>query len=87
MVQATLQVYKTAIRTFLPTPAKSHYVFNLRDFSRVIKGVRLVPAAQMTEAEKLMRLWVHEVRIELVRQFINRPFLSCSFIYWSDVYL
>ncbi|TPP66222.1 Dynein heavy chain 3 axonemal [Fasciola gigantica] len=61
MVQATLQVYKTAIRNFLPTPAKSHYVFNLRDFSRVIKGVRLVPAAKMTESEKLMRLWVHEV--------------------------
>lgn len=61
MVQATLQVYKNTIVTFLPTPAKSHYVFNLRDFSRVIRGVLLVPASRMQETDKLMRLWVHEV--------------------------
>ncbi|KAF6778758.1 hypothetical protein AHF37_01583 [Paragonimus kellicotti] len=61
MVQATLQVYKLAMTSFLPTPAKSHYVFNLRDFSRVVRGVQLVPATHMTEPEKLMRLWVHEI--------------------------
>ncbi|CAH8646682.1 unnamed protein product [Heterobilharzia americana] len=61
LVQATLNVYKLAISTFLPTPAKSHYVFNLRDFARVIKGVRLVPASNMKEQDKLMRLWIHEV--------------------------
>ncbi|CAH8492971.1 unnamed protein product, partial [Dicrocoelium dendriticum] len=61
MVQATLNVYKQAISSFLPTPAKSHYVFNLRDFARVIRGVQLVPATQMNDPEKLMRLWVHEV--------------------------
>ncbi|KAL3321293.1 Dynein heavy chain 3, axonemal, partial [Cichlidogyrus casuarinus] len=61
MVQATMQVYKETISTFLPTPAKSHYVFNLRDFARVIKGVLLMPAAQLVDADKLTRLWVHEV--------------------------
>ena len=61
MVQATLQVYKNTVVSFLPTPAKSHYVFNLRDFSRVIRGVLLVPASRMQETDKLMRLWVHEV--------------------------
>ncbi|KAH8862796.1 Dynein heavy chain 3, axonemal [Schistosoma japonicum] len=61
LVQATLHIYKLAISTFLPTPAKSHYVFNLRDFARVIKGIRLVPANNMKEDDKLMRLWIHEV--------------------------
>ncbi|PAA63386.1 hypothetical protein BOX15_Mlig017039g2 [Macrostomum lignano] len=61
MVTATLQVYKEAVANFLPTPTKSHYVFNLRDFARVVRGVLLVPASHMTEEEKLMRLWVHEV--------------------------
>ncbi|CAH8660135.1 unnamed protein product [Schistosoma rodhaini] len=61
IVQATLNVYKLAITTFLPTPAKSHYVFNLRDFARVIKGIRLVPPSNMKEEDKLMRLWIHEI--------------------------
>ena len=61
MVQATMQVYKETMVGFLPTPAKSHYVFNLRDFSRVIRGILLVPASRMVESNKLLRLWVHEV--------------------------
>lgn len=56
-----MDVYKESIAKFLPTPTKSHYVFNLRDFSRVIRGVLLVPATNMVETEKLIRLWVHEV--------------------------
>ena len=61
LVQATMIVYKQAITSFLPTPTKSHYVFNLRDFARVIRGVLLVPSSHMKETEKLTRLWVHEV--------------------------
>jgi len=60
-VQATMDVYKKAIEKFLPTPTKSHYVFNLRDFARVINGVLLVPASHMQEGDKLIRLWIHEV--------------------------
>ncbi|CAD5122382.1 DgyrCDS10813 [Dimorphilus gyrociliatus] len=61
MVQATMNVYKQTIVRFLPTPTKSHYVFNLRDFSRVIRGVLLVPSSKMQEPDKLLRLWIHEV--------------------------
>jgi len=61
MVAATMQVYKSAIRSFLPMPSKSHYVFNLRDFARVVRGVLLVPSSRMTEPDKMIRLWIHEV--------------------------
>ncbi|XP_017759468.1 PREDICTED: dynein heavy chain 3, axonemal [Eufriesea mexicana] len=61
IVTATMDIYLGAIKTFLPTPAKSHYTFNLRDFSRVIKGILLVPASRMQDPDKLIRLWVHEV--------------------------
>ena len=61
MVAGTMLVYKAAIRIFLPMPSKSHYVFNLRDFARVVRGVLLVPASRMTEPDKLIRLWIHEV--------------------------
>ncbi|KAK2870454.1 hypothetical protein Q8A67_024846 [Cirrhinus molitorella] len=61
MVQATMAVYKDAIDSFLPTPSKSHYIFNLRDFARVIRGVMLCPSTHMQEGDKLIRLWIHEV--------------------------
>eukprot|EP00983_Pelagomonas_calceolata_P102973 1158867-Pelagomonas_calceolata.AAC.6 len=35
LVQATAEIYNTVTAQLLPTPSKSHYVFNLRDFSRI----------------------------------------------------
>ncbi|XP_035261919.1 dynein heavy chain 3, axonemal [Anguilla anguilla] len=61
MVQATMAVYKDAMESFLPTPSKSHYIFNLRDFARIIRGVLLCPYTHLQEGDKLIRLWIHEV--------------------------
>ncbi|XP_059059125.1 dynein axonemal heavy chain 3 [Achroia grisella] len=60
VVSATMEVYKTVTVQFLPTPSKCHYLFNLRDFARVIKGILLVPSTHMKEMNKLVALWVHE---------------------------
>nr|CAD7443931.1 unnamed protein product [Timema bartmani] len=60
VVGATMEVYKASMLHFLPTPAKSHYIFNLRDFSRVIGGILLVPSTHCKDPDKLIRLWVHE---------------------------
>ncbi|XP_058475903.1 dynein axonemal heavy chain 3-like [Solea solea] len=61
MVQATMAVYKDTIDSFLPTPSKSHYIFNLRDFARVVRGVLLAPHTHMKAEDKLIRLWIHEI--------------------------
>ncbi|DBA76763.1 TPA: hypothetical protein ACH3X2_008790 [Trebouxia sp. C0005] len=64
IIAATLDMYSQSMAKLLPTPTKSHYTFNLRDFARVIQGVMMLPASSLPAqgAEAVYkRLWVHEV--------------------------
>lgn len=40
----TLELYKNIIKDLPPTPSKFHYIFNLRDLSRVYNGLVLTNA-------------------------------------------
>jgi AAA+ lid domain len=72
IVQATIDVYNTSMTSLLPTPTKSHYLFNLRDVSRVIGGIVMMKRSAIADAKgakvKYVRLWAHEI----LRVFYDR---------------
>lgn len=47
LVAATIHIYSTITSQLLPTPAKSHYTFNLRDLSKVFQGMLMAEPAKI----------------------------------------
>jgi dynein heavy chain len=60
IVNSTLSLYEMAKLKFLPTPAKSHYLFNIRDVSKVIQGISMIKPTSLASPDNLVKLWVHE---------------------------
>ncbi|VVC38387.1 Dynein heavy chain, domain-2,Dynein heavy chain domain,Dynein heavy chain, P-loop containing D4 domain,P- [Cinara cedri] len=61
IVDSTLELHKRSISYLLPTPTKSHYLFNLRDFSKVIQGVMFSTPITIENSISMKRLWIHEI--------------------------
>lgn len=36
---ATIAIYRVVAKELLPTPSKSHYLFNTRDLAKIIQGM------------------------------------------------
>ncbi|KAM9407837.1 LOW QUALITY PROTEIN: dynein axonemal heavy chain 2 [Salvelinus alpinus] len=60
LTQATLELYYSTVARFLPTPAKIHYLFNLRDISRVFQGLLRAHRDFHDTKQSITRLWIHE---------------------------
>jgi dynein heavy chain len=60
IIQSAINVYYDCMEKLLPTPAKSHYTFNLRDLSKVFQGVLNATPKNMSTKEIFLRLWIHE---------------------------
>lgn len=60
VVSTSVKMYGRIIDKFKPTPAKSHYTFNLRDLSKVFQGIVSVNRGSITDQNILLRLWSHE---------------------------
>lgn len=41
LTHCTLELYSNIVQDLPPTPSKFHYIFNLRDLSRVFNGLVL----------------------------------------------
>uniref|UniRef100_H2ZI86 Dynein axonemal heavy chain 2 n=1 Tax=Ciona savignyi TaxID=51511 RepID=H2ZI86_CIOSA len=60
ITQATIDVYRLVVEKFLPTPAKIHYLFNLRDISKVFQGLLRAHKDFHDTKHSMTRLWIHE---------------------------
>jgi dynein heavy chain len=69
LTTATIQLWKMVKSKMRPTPSKFHYVFNLRNLSRIFQGILLAPTESIIHAgtrenfssdQMLLALWRHE---------------------------
>lgn len=50
IVAASVEIYRAVSRELLPTPSKSHYIFNTRDLAKIVLGVMQVRARVLPSA-------------------------------------
>jgi len=57
---ATIELWLSVKARMLPTPSKFHYIFNMRELSRVFQGVLFSPLDVVSKGHTLIALWTHE---------------------------
>ena len=60
LTKATLELYHRVVRDLPPTPSKFHYIFNLRDLSRIYHGLSLIRPDRFDDPGSLVRVWRNE---------------------------
>ncbi|KAL8448543.1 hypothetical protein Emed_003723 [Eimeria media] len=54
---ATLQLYESVVETMTRTPKKFHYIFNMRDLSRIFQGIWHANLPSAATEKTVVRLW------------------------------
>lgn len=70
-IESTLSNYKEIKKTMLPTPGKMHYIFNLRDISKVLQGVSTIDKGGANDISDMARIWFHEMTRVFGDRLIN----------------
>ncbi|XP_038615472.1 dynein heavy chain 6, axonemal [Tachyglossus aculeatus] len=71
IVNAAVDIYDRMSIDLLPTPAKSHYVFNLRDLSKCVQGILQCDSGTIRDQTQIFRLFCHECQRVFHDRLIN----------------
>ncbi|XP_050800280.1 dynein axonemal heavy chain 6 isoform X6 [Gopherus flavomarginatus] len=71
IVDAAVEIYRRMSIDLLPTPAKSHYVFNLRDLSKCVQGILQCDPGAVRDQTQIFRLFCHECQRVFHDRLIN----------------
>ena len=59
------------MRDLPPTPSKFHYIFNLRDLSRITNGLCLTTPDRFETLDQMLRVWRNECLRVIFDRLIN----------------
>ncbi|KAH0621501.1 hypothetical protein JD844_022871 [Phrynosoma platyrhinos] len=60
LIQAAIYLHQKMVQNFLPTAIRFHYIFNLRDLTRIFQGMLLATPECVRSHIDLVHLWFHE---------------------------
>jgi len=73
LTQMTLDLYKTIVKELPPTPSKFHYLFNLRDLSRIYNGLCLTTPVKYVRVSYTPRVGKQAILlVSITSRNINR---------------
>ncbi len=70
---STLELYNNVCSDMLPTPSRSHYLFNLRDLCKVLEGLLRATPGYVDTRDSILKLWVHECFRVFHDRLIDQP--------------
>ncbi|KAL8440078.1 hypothetical protein Efla_004062 [Eimeria flavescens] len=60
IASATVSLHFSVLQAFRPKPERPHYLFSMRDMSKVVQGLYQADPRCIEDREALLKLWYHE---------------------------